>query len=142
MLFFEKVDCTKQSLTATMTRGATVMTPNLIAMIPVQSVGSVFVATVITRYGDSGDPIALIRALLADPTLDVPGLERTLESMYADVSTRWVFPIKQLEKFKMSTGFFGTATLKIPDESVRRMVIRDKGGKAAAKAFYANALHA
>ena len=52
-LWFEKVDCSQQSLTATMTRGAAVLTPNLIAMIPVQSMGSVFVATVLTRYGGS-----------------------------------------------------------------------------------------
>ena len=141
-LLFEKVDCSQQSLTATMTRGAAVMTPNLIAMIPVQSTGSLLVATVTTRYGGGSDPVATVKALVADPALDVAGLEATLTSMYADGKTRWIFPIRELEKFKMSTGFFGMTTLKMPGESVRRLVVRDKGGKAAAKAFYAETLAA
>jgi hypothetical protein len=141
-LFFEKADCSKQSLTATMTRGAVVMTPNLIAIIPVQSTGSLLVATVTTRYGGGSDPVATVRALLADPAMDVATLEATLTSMYQDASTRWVFPISQLETFKITTGFFGMASLKMQGESVRRLVIRDKGGKAAAKSFYAGALGA
>ena len=139
-LWFEKVDCSQQSLTATMTRGAAVLTPNLIAMIPVQSMGSVFVATVLTRYG--GDPVGAIKALLADPATTVGALEDALRAMYATASTRWLFPVTQLDTFKVTTGFFGMISLKMLGESVRRMVIRDKGGKAAAQAFYAAALAA
>ena len=139
-LWFEKVDCSKQSLTATLTRGAAVLTPNLIAMIPVESVGSVFVATVMTRYG--GDPVAALKALLADPSTTVESLEGTLTAMYAASATRWLFPVRELETFKVTTGFFGMISLKARGESVRRMVIRDKGGKAAAQAFYASALAA
>jgi len=139
-LWFEKVDCSKQSLTATLTRGAAVLTPNLIAMIPVESVGSVFVATVMTRYG--GDPVAALKALLADPSTTPESLEGTLTAMYAASATRWLFPVRELETFKVTTGFFGMISLKARGESVRRMVIRDKGGKAAAQAFYASALAA
>jgi len=141
-LLFEKVDCSKQSLTAAMTRGAAVMTPNLIAVIPVRSTGSVLVATVVTRYGGGSDPVATVKQMLAAPDLDVAGLEATLTAMYADESTRWVFPIAELEKFAMKTGFFGMTSLKMPGESVRRLVIRDQGGKAAARDFYAAALAA
>jgi hypothetical protein len=136
-LFFEKADCSQQSLTATMTRGAVVMTPNLIAVIPVQSTGSVFVATISTKYNVGGaDPVAAVKALLADPDLDIAKLEATLREIYAGSKTRWLFPISELETFKMSTGFFGMTSLKMKGESVRRLVIRDKGGKAAAKAYY------
>lgn len=140
VLWFEKVDCSQQSLTATLTRGAALLTPNLIAMIPAQSFGSIFVATVVTRYG--GDPVGAIRTLLADPATTVATLEATLAELYATASTRWLFPIRELETFKVTTGFFGMISLKLPGTSVRRMVIRDKGGKAAAAAFYADALAA
>lgn len=139
-LWFEKVDCSKQSLTAAMTRGAALLTPNLIAMVPAQSVGSVFVATVITRYG--GDGVAAIRALLADPATTVASLEAALTAMYGGGDTRWLFPVRELETWKVTTGFFGMISLKMKGESVRRMVIRDKGGKAAARDFYAAALAA
>jgi hypothetical protein len=33
-LFFEKVDCTQQAMITTVARGAAVITPNLIAVIP------------------------------------------------------------------------------------------------------------
>ena len=131
-LFFEKVDCTQQSLITTMTRGAVVITANLIAVIPEQSVGSVVVATVATKY--DGDALRFVKALLSDPAVDVDKLENALRSLLGG-SQRWVFPISQLETFKATTGFFGMISLKMPRESVRRLVIRDKGGKAAAKAF-------
>lgn len=139
-LSFEKVDCSQQSLTAALTRGAAVLTPTLIAMIPLQSMGSVFVANVVTRYG--GDPVAAVKTLLADPATTAASLEEALRTMYAAASTRWLFPVKELETFKVTTGFFGMISLKMPGESVRRMVIRDKGGKAAAKDFYAATLAA
>ena len=140
-LFFEKVDCSQQSLTATMTRGAVVMTPNLIAMIPVHGMGSVLVAAIATTHSVAGgSPIDAVKALLADTALDVAGLERQLVEIYADAKTRWLFPIAELEKFKMSTGFFGMTSVKVRGESVRRIVIRDKGGKATAKTFYASQL--
>lgn len=142
-LFFEKVDCSQQSLTAALTRGAAVMTPNLIAMIPVQGIGSIGIATVGTRHSLAGtDPVGYIRSLLSDPTLGVADLEATLRDLYGQSKTRWLFPVAELEKWKMGTGFFGQATLKMPGESVRRMNVRDKGGKVAAKAFYASALGA
>lgn len=134
-LFFEKVDCTKQSLTATMTRGAAVMTPSLIAMIPEQSFGSVLVATISTRYGS--EPLSAVKAMLADPAMDVPALEAGLRAMFGGTDTRWIFPIAELKTFKVTTGFFGMISLVMPGESVRRIVIRDKGGKVAAKSFFA-----
>lgn len=136
-LFFEKVDCSKQSLTETMTRGAAVLTPNLIAMIPVAGMGSLLVVTIGTKHNLGGtDPRAAIKALLADPTLDLAALESALRDLYRESKTRWVFPLAELEKFTVKMGFFGTITLKMKGESVRRMVIQDKGGKATAKAFY------
>ena len=132
-LFFEKVDCTQQSLITTMTRGAVVITPNLIAVIPLESIGSVLVATIATKY--EGDALRFVKALLADPDVDVDKLENALLSMYTGAHTRWVFRISELERLKATTGFFGMISLKMPRESVRRLVIRDKGGKAAAKAF-------
>lgn len=133
-LFFEKVDCTKQSLTATITRGAAVLTPNLIAMIPVESIGSIVIATTRTQYGK--EPIAVAKAMLADPAVDLATLEAALTEMFGGASTRWIFPIAELETFKVKTGFFGQISLKARGESVRRMNIRDKGGKVAAKQFY------
>ncbi|HEY5925801.1 MAG TPA: hypothetical protein VIV11_29140 [Kofleriaceae bacterium] len=133
-LFFEKVDCTQQSLMTTMTRGAIVITPNLIAVIPSESMGSVLVATVATKY--EGDALRFVKALLADPAVDVEKLENALSSMFSGSHTRWVFPIAELETFKATTGFFGMISLKMPRESVRRLVIRDKGGKTAAKTFF------
>jgi hypothetical protein len=132
-LFFEKVDCTQQSLITTMTRGAVVLTPNLIAVIPKESMGSVLVAAIATRY--DGDALRFVKALLDDPAVDVAKLENALGSMYSGSHSRWVFPIAELETLKVTTGFFGMISLKMPRESVRRLVIRDKGGKAAAKTF-------
>lgn len=136
-MFFEKVDCTQQSLITTMTRGAVVITTNLIAVIPQESTGSVLVATVATKY--DGDALRFVKALLDDPAVDVEKLENALTSMFTGSHTRWVFPIAELETFKVTTGFFGMISLKMRRESVRRLVIRDKGGKAAAKAFLAAA---
>ena len=141
-LFFEKADCTKQSLTATMTRGAAVLTPNLIAMIPVESFGTILVAPIVTKYGKGQDPVATVKAMLADPAMDLATLERTLIEIYMDAGTRWIFPLADLETFKVTTGFWGMTSLKVRGESIRRLVIRDKGGKAAAKEFYASALAA
>lgn len=132
-LYFEKVECTQQSLITTMTRGAAVITRNLIAVIPRESTGSVLVATVATRYG--GDALRFVKALLDDPAVDLEKLENALTSMYTGSHTRWVFPLAALETFKVTSGFFGMITLKMPRESVRRLVIRDKGGKPVAKAF-------
>lgn len=132
-MFFEKVDCTQQSLITTMTRGAVVMTPNLIAVLPLESTGSVLVATIATKY--DGDALRFVKALLDDPAVDLGKLENALLSMYSGSHARWVFPIAELETLKVTTGFFGMISLKLPRESVRRLVIRDKGGKVAAKAF-------
>lgn len=141
-LFFEKVDCSKQSLVEAMTRGAAVMTPSYIVMIPEKGFGSFAVVTLATTHSVGGDsPVAFVRGLLADPTIDVPRLEEALIQTFGGGKTRWVFPVRELERFKMTTGFlFGQATLKVKGESVRRLVDRDKGGKAKAKAFYAEAL--
>lgn len=139
-LFFEKVDCTQQSMITTMTRGAVVMTPNLIAVIPLESTGSLVVSTIATKY--EGDALQFARALVADPAVDIGKLENALGSMFNRSFTRWLFPVAQLETFKITTGFFGMITLKMPGESVRRLVIRDKGGKAAAKLFFAARLEA
>ena len=136
-LFFEKVDCTQQSLITTMTRSAVVITTNLIAVIPLESTGSVLVSTIVTKH--DGDALRFVKALLDDPAVDVEKLENALTSMYTGSHTRWVFPIAELETFKITTGFFGMISLKMRRESVRRLVIRDKGGKAAAKAFLAAA---
>jgi len=141
-LFFEKVDCSKQSLMEALTRGAAVMTPGHIFMIPDKGVGSFAVVQVGTTHSVGGQsPVAFVRGLLSDPTMDVPRLEEALKTAFGEGKTRWVFPVRELEKLKMTTGFlFGQTTLKMKGESVRRMVIRDKGGKAKAKAFYAGAL--
>ncbi len=128
-LFFEKVDCTQQSMITTMTRGALVLTPSLIAVVPKQSTGSVVIATIATKY--DGDTLAFVKALLADPAVDLGKLENALSTL----DSRWVFPLAALETLKVTTGFFGMISIKMPRESVRRLVIRDKGGKAAAKAF-------
>ena len=130
-LFFEKVDCTKQSLTATVTRGAAVLTPKLIAMIPGESFGSIVIATTLTKYGK--EPLVAIKAMLSDPAIDASMLDGALREM---LGKEWVFPIAELETFKVTTGFFGMISVKAKGESIRRVVIRDKGGKAAAKQFY------
>jgi hypothetical protein len=46
-----------------------------------------------------------------------------------------VFPLADLEQLRVTSGLFGTITLKMRRESLRRLIIRDKGGKATAKAF-------
>lgn len=132
-LFFEKVDCTQQSLITTMTRGALVITPNLLAVIPLDSTGTLVVATISTKH--NGDALRFVKAVLEDAAVDIVKLENALTSMFSGSHTRWVFPIAELESLKVTTGFFGMISLKMPRESVRRIVIRDKGGKAAAKAF-------
>jgi len=119
-LFFEKVDCTQLSLITTMTPGALVITPKLIVVIPLEH---------------EGDALRFVRALLADPAIDVDQLENALASVYAGSYSRWVFPIAELVTFKVTSGFFGMISLKMPRESMRRLVIRDKGGKTAAKQF-------
>jgi hypothetical protein len=133
-LLFEKVDCTQQSLITTMTRGALVITPNLLVVIPLESMGTAIVATIATKH--DGDALRFAKALLEDAAVDITKLENALTSMFSGSHTRWVFPIAQLESFKITTGFFGMITVKLPRESVRRIVIRDKGGKTAAKAFF------
>jgi hypothetical protein len=133
-LFFEKVDCTQQSLITTMTRGALVITPNLLAVIPLGSTGTAIVATIATKH--SGDALRFVKAVLDDSAVDIEKLDNALTSMFSGSHTRWVFPIAELESLKVTTGFFGMISLKMPRESVRRIVIRDKGGKAAAKAFF------
>jgi hypothetical protein len=137
-LFFDKVDCTQQSFITTMTRGALVITPNQLSMLPEQSTGSVLVATILTKYGVGGEnPTQVAKELVAQPAMDVPKLEDALRALLSGTSSRWVFPLAELETFKVTTGFFGMISLKMRGESVRRLVIRDKGGKAAAKAFFA-----
>lgn len=136
-LFFAKVDCTHQSLITTVTRGAAVLTPNLIAVVPVVSEGED--AQLTTHEGDT---LQFVQQLLADPTLELDALEKVLGSMLHGTFTRWAFPLAELETFKVKTGFFGTITLKPHRDAVRRIIIRDKGGKAAAKAFYADRLQA
>jgi hypothetical protein len=119
-LFFEKVDCTQQSLITTMTRGALVITRNLLAVVP----------------HDDGDAVQFVKALLADAAVDIGKLENALTSMFSGSHSRWVFPFAQLESFKVTSGYFGMISLKLPREWVRRIVIRDRGGKAIAKAFF------
>jgi hypothetical protein len=137
-LFFDKVDCTQQSFITTMTRGALVITPNQLSMLPEQSTGSVLVATILTKYGVGGEnPTQVAKELVAQPAMDVAKLEDALRALLSGTSSRWVFPLAELETFKVTTGFFGMISLKMRGESVRRLVIRDKGGKAAAKAFFA-----
>ena len=137
-LFFDKVDCTQQSFITTMTRGALVITPNQLSMLPEQSTGSVLVATILTTYGVGGEnPTQVAKELVAQPAMDVSKLEDALRALLSGTSSRWVFPLAELETFKVTTGFFGMIALKMRGESVRRLVIRDKGGKAAAKAFFA-----
>src|SRR5687767_6526071 len=110
-LFFDKVDCTQQSMISTVTRGAAVITPNLIAVIP---------------ETEDSDALSFVLALLADEAVDLDKLENTLRSMFARSYTRWVFPLAQLEMFRVTTGFFGMISLKMRREWVRRIVIRDK----------------
>lgn len=136
-LFFTKVDMSKMSLTAAMARGCAVCTPDAIYFAPVQSYGSFIAATVTTTYAlAGGDPVESIGALLAREDLTQDGLRETLTALLSKDKTRWVFPLADAEKVAMKTGFFGMTTLKMPGEMVRRMVIRDKGGKKEAKAFY------
>jgi hypothetical protein len=118
-LCFKKIDCTQQSLITTMTRGALVITPTLLAVVPTDA-----------------DALRFVKALLEDAAVDAEKLDNALTSMLRGSHTRWVFPIAELESFNVTTGFFGMITLKMPRESLRRIVIRDKGGKAAAKAFF------
>ena len=134
-LFFAKVDCTHQSLITTVTRGAAVLTPNLIAVVPHVSEGE---ESQLTTH--EGDTLQLVQELLVDPTLELDAFEKVLDSMLRGTFTRWAFPLAELEMFKVKTGFFGTITLKPRRDAVRRIIIRDKGGKAAAKAFYADRL--
>lgn len=115
-LFFEKVDCTQQSMITTMTRGALVITPNLIAVIPKQSTGTLVVATIATKY--DGDTLGFVKALLADPAVDLGKLENALSTM----DSRWVFPIAGLETFKVTTGFFGMISVKMPRASAARIL--------------------
>ncbi|TNF22744.1 MAG: hypothetical protein EP329_28305 [Deltaproteobacteria bacterium] len=136
-LFFTKVDMSKQSLTATMSRGCAVCTRDHIYFVPVQSMGSVVVATISTKYSiGAGDPVAAIGQLLEREDLTLDALHAQVTTWFGEDKTRWIFPLAEAEKFTYKTGFFGMTTLKMPGESVRRMVIRDKGGKKAAKAFY------
>lgn len=119
-LYFDKVDCTQQSMITTVTRGAVVITPNLIAVLP---------------ETDENDARPFVKALLADDAVDLDKLENALRSLQARSFTRWIFPLDELETLRVTAGFFGTISLKMKRESVRRIVIRDKGGKATAKAF-------
>lgn len=135
-LFFARVDCTRQSLITTVTRGAAVLTPNLIAVVPLESEGEAQLTT------HEGDTLQLVQSLLVDPTLELDAFEKVMASMLQGTYTRWAFPLAELERFKVKAGFFGTITLKPRRDAVRRIIIRDKGGKAAAKAFYAERLNA
>ena len=119
-LFFDTVDCTHQSMITTVTRGAAVITPNVIAVIP---------------DTEESDALAVVKVLLADEDVDLTKLETTLRAIFAGAYPRWVFPIAELEMFRVTAGVFGTIALRMRRESVRRLIIRDKGGKAAAKAF-------
>lgn len=134
---FARVDCTHQSMITTVTRGAAVLTPNLIAVIPLVPLDSDSESQLTTHEGDT---LQLVQALLVDPTLELDAFEKVLASMLRGTFTRWAFPLADLETFKVKTGFFGTITLKPRRDAVRRIIIRDKGGKAAAKAFYAERL--
>jgi hypothetical protein len=119
-LFFERVDCTQQSLITTMIPRALVLTPSLIAIVPL----------------DEPEVLAFIKAVLADEAVDVARLENAIMSTLGGSHTRWVFPLADLETFRVTAGFFGEIVIKLPGESLRRLSIRDKGGKAAAKAFF------
>ena len=103
-------------------------------MIPLESISSLHVTTAAT--GDEDEALRFAKALIADPAVDVTRLENALRSVFGGSHTRWVFPIAELETFNVTAGFFGVITLKMPRESIRRLVIRDKGGKSSAKAFF------
>lgn len=119
-LYFAKVDCTQQSLITTMVPRATVITPNLLALVPL----------------DEPEVLGFVKAVLADPDVDRERLENVLASTLGRAPTRLVFRFSELEVFRVTAGFFGEIVLKMPGESLRRLAIRDKGGKAAAKAFF------
>jgi hypothetical protein len=125
-LLFERVDYVQQGLITTMTRSAVVMTANVIAVIPLESTDG-------ETLGD--DALRFIKALLDDPAVDVEKLDSTLVAMYQGARSCWVFPIAQLDMLKVKTGFFGMVSFRPRRDSIRRLAIRDKGGKAAAKAF-------
>lgn len=119
-LFFAKVNCTQQSLITTMVPRALVITPNLLALVPL----------------DEPEVLGFVRAVLADPDVDRERLENILASTLGHAPTRLVFRYAELEVFRVTAGFFGEIVLKRPGEPLRRLSIRDKGGKAAAKAFF------
>ncbi|MFT7582716.1 MAG: hypothetical protein ACI9MR_004399 [Myxococcota bacterium] len=143
-VFFPKIQISKQSLGATMTDGLAVCTAEHIFVIPQRSTGIALGASLLTgkskarisTYGVGEDAAQWLPAMLADPEMDRAGLEETLSELLTTDKTRWHFPLKQAEKFKMTAGLMGQTTLKYPMESVRRLVFRGKGAKKEAKAFY------
>ena len=122
-LFFERVDCAHQSMITVLNRCAVVMTPNLIAVIP---------------EDNETDTVTFVKTLLADDAVDIDKLENALRAVLAGGFNRWVFPLAELESLRATAGFFGTITLKVKRESPCKLYVRDKGGKAAAKAFLSN----
>ena len=121
-LFFDNVDCTHDAEgNTTLTRGAALMTPDSITLVPWQP---------------SADSIRSVRALLGNPELDVTKLESSLRVMFASPRPRLLFPIARLATFKVTSGFFGMITLAMPGEPVHRLVVRDRGGKLLAKEFF------
>lgn len=118
-LYFERVNCTQQSLITTMIPRALVITPTLIAIVPL----------------DEPEVLAFVKAVLSDPDVDRERLENVITSTLGGTPTRWVFPFARLEVFRVTGGFFGEIVIKMPGESLRRLSIRDRRGKIAARAF-------
>jgi|GEM_PF-2933125 len=139
-VFLPNIQLSQQSMTATMVNGFAVCTPSFVCVIPEGAVGSVFVANVFTKYFPGQDARGGVGQLLAEAP-DIGTVESRLQELLGgDKRTDMVFPLDQLEKFKVHTWWFNMVTLKRPDKAVNRLVIKGKEHKAAFKGYYAERL--
>lgn len=124
-----------EGMTGAMTKALIIGTRSTLFIVPLSSVSGF--ATLFTTFSLAGrEPSEAVRELLASPELTVERLETELTAMLVNDTRRRIFPIAELEGLKIGTSFWSSLKLKIQGEPFKRLAIRGKVDKQAAKAFY------
>ena len=124
--------------TGTTTSACMICTRDHIIFVPLSSEGVAGLRGRTAKYdiGDE-DPAAFAEAVLADPEMTVDGLVGLFRDLLADDKYQRVFPVDELEKFKVKTGLFtGGMFWKMPGEAKKNAHIPGKPNKVAVKTFY------
>jgi hypothetical protein len=139
-LFYPKADTTTGKGLGGTAQASVVCTKNYVFVMPSKKFQTLVVAHKTTTYNffDSGDsPAEGLSKLVAEPGLTVDALEAKLVPMLSEgVKEQLVFKVDELDKFKVTSGFFGKTTMKSAGGKEMLLTLRGKDSKKRMKAFY------